>query len=101
MAEEITLTTPQTVSKTTNDFKVYSLLLMPTQLKLTLVLVGTQGQYVEFRREGSEAQTIFGQLNTSNNSVTSLAKRVMQWAMSQPEAAAAGITGTVTGTPEQ
>jgi hypothetical protein len=100
MAEQITLTSPVVVELTTTSYRVESLLLAPIRQLITLVVVGTNGERIEFRREGAPAQALMSTINTSNNSVTSLHKRVMQWALTQPEASATGLAGTITGTPE-
>jgi hypothetical protein len=100
MAEQITLTTPKVVNITTTAYRVDSLLLQPTRDSLILVVVGTNGERFEFKRDGAAAATLMSQINTSNNSITSLHKRVMQWALSQPEASAFGLVGTITGTPD-
>jgi hypothetical protein len=100
MAEQITLSTPLIVSKTTTAYRVESLMLMPIAPLLVLVVVGTNGERVELRRDGAVASTLMSQLNRSNNSVTSLHRRVMEWALTQPEASAAGVSGAITGTPD-
>lgn len=100
MPEEITLTAAQIVSRTTTSYQIDSLSLFPRRQVFVLVVVGTNGERIEFRREGAAAVTLMSQLNTSNNSTTSLQKRAMQWALTQPEASATGLAGTITGTPE-
>lgn len=100
MAEEITLSAPQVVSRTTTAYRVDAFCLFPIRQQVLVTIVGTNGERIDFKREGPDAVTLMSQVNTSNNSTTSLHKRVMQWALSQPEAATAGVSGTVTGTPE-
>lgn len=98
--EQITLAAAQVTSKTTTDYRVESLLIAPIRQLLVLVVVGTNGERIEFRREGAPATALMSTINTSNNTITSLHKRVMQWALTQSEASATGLAGTVTGTPD-
>lgn len=97
MAEQLTLTTPQTIpAKLTDAYRVVFVGLYVEQRIVVVQVRGTNGEIREARAEGPEAQAILVALNTSNNTVKSLQRRVLEWVAAK----LADLAGTVTGTPD-
>lgn len=94
MAEQLDLTTPEVVSKTTTSYQVV-FLQMDWDLKLINVRVKSNlGERKEILYEGQIAVDYMRTLNTGNFSVNSLHKRILQ------RLSADGVlVGTVSGVP--
>jgi hypothetical protein len=98
MPEQITLTTPIVVSKTTTGLRVAVLHLEPENSLFVLVVSGTNGDRWEARRNGGVAMTLMSQLNSANGTIKTLQRRALEWFLTQPEGA--DLQGSITGTPD-
>lgn len=95
MAEQIDLTTPIVVSKTTDFFRVVKLGLDWRAAVIAIVLEGENGELQSYRYEGSEATTLMIALNKANLSATSLQRRILNRLIADGR-----ISGTVSGSPD-
>jgi hypothetical protein len=99
--EQIDLTAPVVVpERQTTGYWVGRLDLDVQHETFTLLVCGTQGEMVGCVRTGAVAVALMRQLNTANGQTKSLQRRALEWLLTQPEAQAAGITGTISGTPD-
>lgn len=97
MAEELVLTTPQTIPAKTTDR--YRIVFIGFYVELRAVVVhvrGTNGELREARAEGAEAVTLMHNLNTANLSTISFQRRCLEWVAGK----LSDLAGTVGGTPD-
>lgn len=63
--------------------------------------LGDNGLSIRIVREGDDAKVILKFLNTSNNATKTEERRIIDWALQQPEfAELLTLTPTITGTPD-
>jgi hypothetical protein len=93
MAEELTFTTPPSIS----GYRVFKLVLDWDLHKIKVHLRNTSNNvYIVAGYEGNTALVLMNQLNTMNLSTNSLHKRILERLATDGKLAA----GTVTGTPD-
>jgi hypothetical protein len=92
--EQIDLTTPETFPSVTN-YKVDGFTIRRTAKVITIDLLGSNGEHKGFSYNGAQAVTLMNALNTSNNSVTSLEKRILQRLVADGH-----LAGAISGSPD-